>query len=255
MALVVVADPSPYGATFVELAVSGGVAPYTWQAFPTSGDPYTVPATITNPSGNLTVDGYAPLARPILYRATDSTGASGEATVELPDPGSAVLSDALDPARFMLVTVVDQLPNAWQARSVWFDVLDRRDPFVAVAPLRFRDGTLVVRVHGNDERRALLALLATGSPLVVRSACGDTLDDVVILPNEVAESLVVDKDKAGPRHVAITYQAVTRDLGPYFPDPEWTWSDVVADPRHPSWTALVASFASWSDVVANVRKP
>jgi hypothetical protein len=255
MAVIVSAGPNPYGGTFVELFASGGTAPYVWRAFPTGADDYVVPPTTSQPNGSATFDGYAPLGRPILYRATDSTGATGEAVTELVDPGSALLSDALDPNRVAAVTVVDQLPNAWQGRSVWFDILDRRDPFVAVAPLRLRDGTITLRVSGVDERRALLALLETGNPLVLRSACTEAVDDVVLLPMSVDESLVLDDDKSGPRDVAITYQAVTRDLGPYYPDPEWRWADVVADPRHPSWTALVASYASWADVVANVRKP
>ncbi len=251
----VTAVPSPYGATFVELAASGGTAPYSWQAFPTGADPYTVPATVTNPNGNLTVDGYAPLARDILYRATDKVGQSGEAVTSLPDPGAAILSDALDPTRHLLVTVVDQLPNRWQGRSVWFDILDRRDPFVAVAPLRFRDGSLILRVAGNDDRRALLDLLATGSPLLLRSACLDNVDDVVALPLDVDESLIDSDDKGGPRLFTIAYQSVTRDLGPYMPDPSFVWSDVVADPRNASWSALVRGYATWSDVVSNIRQP
>jgi hypothetical protein len=255
MALVVTATPSPYGGLYMEMSVSGGTAPYTWRAFPTGTDPYTVPATVTNPSGNLTVDGYAPFGRDILYRATDSTGAVGEAVAALTDPPGGVLSDALDPNRAVVLPVLDQLPNQWEARSVWFDVLDRRDPFVAVAPLRFRNGELVVRVDGNDQRQSVIDLLAPGNPLVFRSPCVSALDDVVMLPTSVREALVVEADKSGPRTVTITYQAVTRELGPYLPDPTWTWELVGLDSRLPSWTAFVDTFATWSDAVANVRKP
>lgn len=255
MAITVNAAASPYGGTYVELTATGGTAPYTWRAFPTGGEDYTVPATMAVPDGRATVDGYAPFGRAILYRATDSTGAAGEAMVTLPDPPGPVLSDALDPNRFVRVPVIDQLPNAWDARSVWFDVLDRRDPFVAVAPLRFRNGELVVRVAGNDERTELMALLATGSPLVLRSPCSDALDDVVMLPSQVREALALTDDKTGPRTVTITYQAVTRDLGPYLPDPEWTWTDVLADDRLASWNVVRATFSTWDDMVSNVRKP
>lgn len=255
MALTASAGPNPFGGTYVELFAAGGTGPFTWHAFPTGGDDYAVPATITDPTGRDTFDGFAPLGRDVLYRVTDSTGATAEASATLTDPGVGVLSDATDPTRVVLVPVVDQLPNEWQGRSVWFDVLDRRDPFVAVAPLRFRNGELVVHVSGLDARRALMDLLAPGTPLVIRSACVENVDDAVILVSSVRETLVVEADKGGPRLWTLTYQAVTRDLGPYMPDPAWTWELVSQDSRLPSWTAFVASFASWSDAAANIRKP
>jgi hypothetical protein len=255
MALTATAGPNPYGGTFVELFAAGGTGPYSWRAYPTGGDDYAVPATVNDPTGRVTVDGFAPLGRDILYRVTDSTGAAAEASATLTDPGVAVLSDATDPTRHVLVTVADQLPNEWEARSVWFDILDRRDPFVAVAPLRFRNGELVLLLSGTDARADLLALLAPGTPLVIRSACVSNVDDLVILPTRVREELVNETDKGGARLWTITYQAVTRDLGPYLPDPEWTWELVGMDSRLPSWTAFSATFATWSDAVANIRKP
>lgn len=252
MAVTANAGVSPYG-PHVELSASGGTGPFTWRAFPTGGTDYAVPAVVTDPTGRTTWDGYAPLGRDVLYRVTDSLGAVGEAQVTVPDPGGGVLSDATDPNRWIAVPVMDQLPNEWEGRSVWFDVLDRRDPFVAVAPLRLRNGELVVRVVGNDQRTRLMDLLAVGTPILVRSSCSAALDDVVMLPITVRESLIVETDKDGPREVRIQYQAVTRDLGPYMPDPSWTWDDVAADPRLPSWDAFVATFATWDDAAGNIR--
>lgn len=256
MPITVTAHPSVDGA-YTVLEATGGVAPYTWTAFPAGRDSYTVPALSSVPSGQTTYDGMAPFGVAVVYQVRDSTPQSEDSAPHtLPDLAGAVLSDALDPTRWVLLPLVDQLPNEWQPRSVWFDVLDRRDPFVATAPMRLRNGQLVLRTDDQAQRVALLALLADGAPLVLRTACADAVDDVVLLPVEsVREDLVMAEDKGGPRLFTITYQAVTRELGPYLPDPSWTWTDVVADPRDPTWTAVVAGFATWSDLVSNIRKP
>lgn len=247
-------DPS---GLWVRLNVSGGVAPYSWTAYPSTGTPYEVPRADTAPDGSATFDGFAPFGAAVSYQVRDSVGQFVDTpAVDVPDTLGSALADALDPTTAIVVhRVVDQLPNVWEGRSVWFDVLDRRDPFVAVAPLRLRHGPLVLRVEGNPARLALMSLLATGSPLVFRSPCHDALDDVVLLPETVTESLVSDDDKEGPRLFTIDYQAVTRDLGPYVADPSWTWADLVADPRDTSWAVLVAGFATWADVRTNVRRP
>jgi hypothetical protein len=253
MALTATAVPDPGDGFYVVLTATGGTAPITWLAYPNGGDSYTVPRASSDPTGRTTVDGTAPFGREVTYQARDAAGDSVDVQVTLADPPSAVLSDAVDPNRALMVTVVDQLPNSWAARSVWFDVLDRRDPFVAVAPLRYRDGTLVLRVTTQDDRRSLLGLLTPGTPLVLRSPCHANVDDVVLLPTQVDESLTGPKGL--PREWSITYQAVTRDVGPYLPDPTWSWDDLVADPRNGSWSQVQASYATWDDVVANVRLP
>jgi hypothetical protein len=255
MPLTATAGISAY-AHYVELFADGGTAPYTWEAFPTGADPYTVPATTSDPTGRVTVDGYAPLGRDVLYRVTDATGATAEPPImNVPDPGAPVLSHATDPTRWQLVAVADQLPNEWAARSVWFDVLDRRDPFVATAPLRLRNGDVVLYLPDLAARGPLLDLLADGVPLLLRSPCTAAVDDVVMLVTGVREELAVPDRKAGARLVTLTYQAVTRDLGPYLPDPTWTWADLVADTRLPTWAQVPPSFATWADVVSNVRAP
>lgn len=255
MALTATATPDPVDGFYVVLSASGGTAPITWVAYPNGADSYTVPRSSTDATGRRTVDGTAPFGREVTYQARDAVGATVDVQVTLDDPPSAVLSDAVDPNLSLMVTVVDQLPNAWAARSVWFDVLDRRDPFVAVAPLRFRDGTITLRVDSSDDRRALLDLLTPGTPLVLRSPCHDNVDDVVLLPTQVGEELTDAGSKGMPRLWSITYQAVTRDLGPYLPDPTWTWQDVPADPRNGTWTQVVASYATWDDLLGNVRLP
>lgn len=255
MPITATATASPDG-TYVILTASGGVAPYVWTAYPTGLPAYPVPAADAYPDGSTTFDGFLPFGRSVLYQVRDATSAVDDTPpITLPDPERSVLSDALDPTRSLAVTVVDQLPNEWQGRSVWFDVIDRRDPFVATAPMRLRGGTLALRTETADERLSLLALLADGSPLILRSPCHDAVDDVVMLADRVTESLIVESDKTGPRRFDVAYQAVTRELGPYVADPLWDWALLVADTRNPSWSVVGASFASWDDVVSNVRRP
>lgn len=253
------ASPDNVAGTYMVLTAAGGVPPYQWAAYPNGGDAYTVVTAATDPTGATGIDPYAPLGREINYRCTDRTGATVDTgSVQLPDPpggASALLSSANDPNQWMAVTVLDQTPTTWQGRSVWFDVLDRRDPFVAVAPTRLRAGTLVIRSEDNDTRRGLVAAIAPGYPLILRTTCGDAVDDVTFLVLDVSEDLALDTAKAGARHWTIAYQAVTREIGVYLPDPEWTWQDTVADPRNPSWTAVVAGYTSWAELVSNRRAP
>jgi hypothetical protein len=255
MPLTATATPDAVLGTYMVLRATGGTAPYSWTAYPNGGTAYTVPRTVADPTGATTVDGLAPLGREVTYQVRDSAGASFDVTAQLPDAPSAVLSDALNPDRALFVTVLDQLPNEWAARSVWFDVLDRRDPFVALAPMRFRNGTIVVRTVTADERRDLFDMLTPGGPLVLRSPCAAAVDDLTILVNQVSEELTVESAKTGPRSWSLTYQAVSSELGPYLPDPDWDWDGVVSDPRNPSWDVVAASFTSWDDLVTTTRKP
>jgi hypothetical protein len=250
------ATPDAAEGLFTRLTASGGLAPYRWTATPNGLSSYPVPATTSDPTGASTLDGRAPFGIEVTYQCTDATGASLFDSATLPDPPGPVLSDALDPNRSAFVTIVDQLPNEWAARSVWFDVLDRRDPFVALAPMRLRNGVIVLRTDaGNDNRRVLFDLLTPGGPLVLRAPCHDAVDDLTLLVTDVSEDLTIPDAKTGSRLWRLTYQAVSNELGPYLPDPEWTWDELVADPRNPSWTTVKASFSTWDDLAGNIRKP
>lgn len=239
---------------YVVLTVQGGTPPYTWTADPIEGDTYNVPPQVGD--GSTAYDGAAPLGMEVAYTATDALGTQAATmAVRLPDDRGAVLSDAVDPTRWTRVAVVDQLPNEWQGRSVWFDVLDRADPLPAVAPMRLRNGDLILYTATGDQRALLLALLRPGTPLRLRTPCRDAVDDVLMLPANVREELHEESSKAGGRLWTITYQAVTSELGPYLSDPDWSWDAVVADPRNPSWDLVKASFLSWDALVSNIRKP
>jgi hypothetical protein len=252
MALTITAtvDPTSYA---VRLTITGGTPDYVVDAAP-AGDraPYRVRSTYStvpgDPSARVALDGDVPLNTPTQWVVTDRTGATAQTTVVEVSSTVSVLADALDPDRSVAVTVVSQPPHEWAARSVWWDVLGQREPFASIAPMRLRAGELVLRVEGSAQRRALMDVMVGGSPLVLRSACPDAVDDLVLLPESVRESLVLDDAPTGPRHVAIQYQTVSRELGPYTVDAGRTYAQVVTEQStyatvlavYPDYAALLA---------------
>lgn len=255
MSLTVTATPDN-GTGSVRLLIDGGTPPYVVDASPGGDRPdYRIRSVYANvagqPAARAAVDGDLPLNTPTVYVATDATGAQALTPAVQVDSDVTLLSDATDPGRVVPVTVVSQKPNGWEARSVWWDVLGQREPFVSVAPLRLRSGPLVLRADTRRQRAALINLLSPGNPLVLRSPCPDAVDDLVLLATSVDESLVLEALPAGPSHFTLDYQAVSRDLGPYAVDPSrsyaavkaaWgTYGDVLA--AYPSYDALRAGDA------------
>lgn len=218
----------------VRLTITGGTPEYVVQAAP-GGDrlPYTVRSTYSplsgDPTGRVAVDGDAPLNTPVQYVVTDKAGDQAQTAVVTVASDLPVLADAMDPSRAMAVLVVSQPPNTWEARSVWWDVLGQREPFVSVAPLRLRSGDVVFRVASLAERTQLVSIMASGHPLVLRSTCPDAVDDVIMLPATVEDALVMDDAPGGPRNVTVSYQAVARELGPYVLDPGRSYASLPAE--------------------------
>ena len=249
MALSITATPDP-GAMVVRLYVAGGVPPYTVAAQPSGGQPaYVVRSPQTPVTGDATarnmLDGQAPLGQAVSYAVTDSAGSAAVTAAAVTLVSTLpVLSDALDPTRYITCTVVSQKPNHWAPRSVFYDVLGRRDPTVAIGPLRLRDGELVLATADNTARRALLNLLASGNPLLLRTPSPTTVDDVTLLVTDLNETLLIDGDHAGWSLWGLTYQGVTADLGPFAGDPSRTYATVVAG--WPTYGDLPPAYADYA---------
>ena len=254
MALTITPTPDPYSYV-VRLYVAGGTPPYTVTAQPSGGRPaYTVRSPQTPVTGDATarnmVDGQAPLGLDVstVYRVTDSAGVTGADSTAASVPASnPVLSDALDPNKFLALVVVSQKPNRWAPRSVWFDVLGRRDPTVAIGPMRLRDGQLVLRLPASVNRRQMIDLLTPGDPMLLRTPCPSTVDDVTFLVTDLNEALVTD-DPAGPTLFELTYQGVTGDLGPFTGDPSRTYATVLA--AWSSYDQLPPAYATYGDLTS-----
>lgn len=241
MSLTVTATPDDTTGS-VRLAIDGGVPPYVVDASPGGDRPdYRVRSTYSTVPGQpmmrVAVDGDLPLNTPVIYVATDSVGAQAQTSAVSVSSSVPLLSDATDPGRSIPVVVVSQKPNGWEARSVWWDILGAREPFVSIAPLRLRSGPLVLRTASTAERRRMLELLAPGNPLVLRAVCPDAVDDVVLLVENVDESLVLEDAPAGATLWTLNYQAVSRELGPYAVDPSR------------SYASLVAAYGTYGDVL------
>lgn len=227
MALTITALVDP-ATKHVRLTITGGAPEYVVDAAP-AGDraAYRVRSVFSKVAGDTTariaLDGDVPLNVPTQWVVTDRTGAQASSPVLTVDSAHPILADALDPSNAQPVVVVSQPPNTWEARSVWWDVLGQREPFASIAPMRLRSGELVLRVEGGVQRAALMAVMQSGHPVVLRSVCPDAVDDLTLLPEQVAESLVLDDSPSGARNVTIRYQAVTRELGPYAVDPGRTY--------------------------------
>jgi hypothetical protein len=237
----------------VRLTITGGTPDYTVQAAP-GGDrlPYTVRSTYSpisgDPTGRVALDGDAPLNTPTQYVVTDKAGQQAQTGVVEPVSDHPVLADATDPSRAMAVVVVSQPPNEWEARSVWWDVLGQRAPFVSVAPMRLRSGELVLHVPDRSQRARLMNLLAVGNPMVLRSACPPAVDDVVLLPTVVRDELVMESNPAGARMFTITYQAVARELGPYTLDPGRTYASLPTESV--DYAAVVGKFTDYAALLS-----
>lgn len=247
MALTVTATPDPITGS-VRLVIDGGTPPYVLDASPGGDRPdYRVRTTYAtvpgDPAARIAVDGDIPLNTPTVYVATDTHGSQGQSAPVTVASTRPILSDATDPSRALPVVVVRQPPNEWESRSVWWDVLGARAPFASIGPLRFRSGDLVLRVEDRTARAALVALLSTGNPVVLRSTIPDNVDDVVALVERVRDELVVEDAPGGPRLFTLTYQAIARELGPYAVDPGRSYGAVLDS--YSSYGVVLGTYATY----------
>lgn len=238
-------------AVLTRLTVTGATAPVTITASPTGRDDYELRGPFaTSGSSILAVDPEAPFGLATVYVVTDATGAQAASAAVTLEHDSCVLSDATDPSRFADVVVVSSLPGEYEARSTWWDILGRSDPFVTIAPMSNKAGDLVLRVEDVVERRALLALLLPGTPLILRSPTS-RVDDVTVLPERVSDELVVDGAHDGPHNLRVRVKAVSRQLGPVTGDPARTWQSVIDE--NATWGDVLADYSTWADVLTGDR--
>lgn len=235
----------------VSVLVAGGTPPYNLTATPAGGTPYAVRGTWTGTSPNLTkVDAEVKLNTATQYSATDAAAGAASSAIVTVTETRALLSDALDYTQVLPVTVVSQPPNEWEARTRTWDVLNREDPFVSVAPLRLRSGSLVLRV-APASRAALQLLLSDGSPLLLRTPFPTALDDVTLAVQRVREDLVLTDNPSGDRDFTLDYQAVSRDLGTVNAGTR-TYSQLLAEATN--YTNLLVKFSRYEDVRTGVQR-
>lgn len=239
----------------VLITVTGATAPVSATATPAGGTraPYTVrgpwyesPAGVWN-----TRDGDLPLNTDVQYDVRDGSGATVTAGVTRIASNDPILSSALDNQYALPVTVVSQKPNTWEGRTRWWDVLGRRDPFVSQAPLRLRGGDLLLSTDPAG-RRPVLDLLSSGAPLLLRSTRPDAVDDVFMAVETVREELHNADAPVGHSVFALTYQAVSQELGPFIAAGDRTYTTVKGEA--PTYDALRYMFLDYVHMRTGQRR-
>lgn len=249
MILTLTPHPDRYS---VGVAVTGAAVGerLTVEATPLGRSPYLVRfiGGATGPAVT-TEDEQAPFGVPITYTVTGSVtpGVVSE-TIDGLDVTGSVLSSTVRPGAALPVRVNEDRPQEWEARSVWHDVIDRRDPLVTVSPMRYRSGEWLFAVVGASERATLLALLTTGEPMLLRSSCPERVDDVIALPLSMSMDPVMAGAPEGTRILRITYQAVTRPLAPYAGTEGWTYGQL--DAGTASYAIVLDDFATYTALYA-----
>jgi hypothetical protein len=246
MALTITATPDRAAFAMALVVAGAGGAPVTITAEPNGRAPYTV-----RPIGNSVADPFtvrdheAPFGIEIRYTAT--LGATSATVLAAPlEVAGCVLSDTLRPSSGIGVRLLADHPHDWEARSAWFDVIDRPDPLVTVSPMRYRSGEWQIYARGNSERAALLGVITPGSPVLLRSGVPAAIDDAYALPLSVSESPHLDA--RGGRVFTVRYQAVTRTLGPYVGRGDWTYANLAAYVA--TYADLLPAFATYRDLYA-----
>lgn len=189
-------------------------------------------------TGDAIVDDYeAPFGVDLVYELDDSGAVTGRLDVT-----SAWLTSATDPG--MPVTVRDQDPRTYTAPGRTYQPLGSNWP-VAVHTVRsVHEGTLDL-LADHAQSNQLRDLIADGTPLLLRTPAGCTVDDMWLWPG------VIDRTRQGPATNplwlwSMQYQRVQDPSGSVTIDPSNAWAAVTA--THPTWDELVASHPTWFDV-------
>jgi hypothetical protein len=140
------------------------------------------------------------------------------------------------------VVVLSQNPKTWEARSKAHHVIGRSDPLVTVQPASYPGGDLVLWTGSNGERFQLHTMLASGSPLLLRSVTPTAVHDMVLLATDWEEELVTDDAHQGPRTISVRYQTVTSLRG-YGPPADRSYDTWLID--HASWDDLRDAYPTW----------
>jgi hypothetical protein len=190
-------------------------------------------------------DRWAPLGVPLVYSWATQEGVetTGQVVVESAGP---VLSSANRPGGSAQVVAVSQQPVRWEGRSVAHAVLSRPDPVVTIAPPTYHSATLRLHAADRDGVDRVLALLATGGPLILRTPCPAAVRDCTLLPTRWTEDVVSASKPGGARWLDIEYQAVTADPMVYGGLPDWSWQELAAVPELSNYDDVVAMFGTWS---------
>lgn len=217
--------------------------PITLSATPATPQPYTVTLTIAGATGPVTVTRTAagrslvvrngdatsaatvidydpPFGTPLVYRAVDTSGASATADTVLAVDVPVVSHPGLGFLQVATRLVSDTA--TWQSTSRRHDIIGRADPVFTVNPLAYRSGTLTLALPDLPATDELVAAMADGWPILLRTPCADRFRDGWLQPLNVSEE-PVGMFGPGWRTLRLDYQATGPPTqNPYVPAAPWT---------------------------------
>ena len=238
MVLQITAEPVPamWG---VRLVATGAEGPVSWSRDDGAADPVPVA------TGVEVIDRTAPLNQPLVYIAEDgSTRAEADpVTIAATAP---ILGSLLSPET--LPVVVEQYrPLRWEGTSTIHKVLGAHEPYVSVGEAASPSGTLVIRAATGGDRLALVRLLSSGEPMLLRTTCPDRLDTLRFVAAGWEDPFASDGARQGTSRILVDFQTIADVEAMVFP-PGWNYNALHA--AHATYNEVKASYATYASVVA-----
>lgn len=187
----------------------------------------------------------APFGVPLLYRATDNAGQVFTAAAQLDSDRPRLDHPGLQ-SLGVWARIVDDQPPAWESGTAVHQIIGRRDPITVAQPLRTRAGTLTLAVADLPELDQLLALLASGLPVLLRTPCSDLFRDGWLAVTQVADAHT--SARAPQRAVELQYVEVARPQGPSQGTPGWVYRDAAT--LFGTYAELDAAFGTYAELAA-----
>jgi hypothetical protein len=223
-------DPTVRTLTILRTGIDGSRVPLRGSPFAVAGG--TVVA----------VDSEAPFGVPVRYALESDPTVTAVARLDIDVPW---LTHPLSPFLSVPCVVDDDAEWTYPGRTYTYDVIDRAEPVYTWYRRSTRSGTVSVSYETTAQRSAIVEVLETGAPLLVRyPASYEQFPSVYI---GTAEARVVPRgvgSRAG--QVQIDYVVVSAPPSSVAsPSAIWKWEDV--PPVFPTWADLVAGIGTWTD--------
>jgi hypothetical protein len=191
------------------------------------------------------VDGEVPFGVDVRYTVAEEPTVTGLVRLDIDVPW---LTHPLAPFLSVPCTIEDDDEWTLPGRTYVFDVIGRAEPVYTWYRRSTRNGVLTLDYANVGERAAIIEVLATGAPLLIRYPAG--------YPQFPSAYLGAGEARVIPRGVGshegsieVSYVVVAAPPSSVSSpaSANWTWDDVPSQAA--SWAALVAAFPSWVDVV------
>ena len=193
------------------------------------------------------VDRLVPLNTPCTWVAVDDANTKVTEVLTVAS-GYPVLSSTMFGTAYQ-VTIIQQSPNEWRARSVFHPVIDRDGPVVSVFDAEWRNGTLTLDLPDRTIRSNLLLMFMRGDPLILRATCPDRVDDLTMLPTRWSDPWAPD-GTFNRQRLEIEYQAVTNEQPAWTPPPGWTYQEALN--AHATYQEWLAVYPTYDDLLTGV---